>query len=604
MTAVAEDHRTDGPATTAPRWRQVPTVRRTSGQSWTTVPLALWIALVGPYAQARFWPPYNAWRVTALGAVGTLMMMALPRRWWLARLVVAAGVGTAVLLPQGRVLAVWLVGGMLLGVWVAQGRPPVPFLPRPGPGAAAPVAVLCGVAAWQGSQIGSPVRYVVPFALACAVPLVARLGGGLLERVGARVGHAVGVAVAAVAFTVLGLLTVVVPWAAQRAVRRDPLRPRHGWNRREQLDPTPRRPWAPSPYHRVRTVLPLAAVTAIVLLAGGAFLVQRALTASPVAKEVDEFLRAPGPDPTPPGAWYPAYREDVAWALSERTGLAPFETERLLDVQTRTVNISDRHRVSWTPPAGRSRRLRVWLYGGNAAFGFEQRDDHTIASELARAASAAGLTVEVSNRGVPGQLHWRASQRFAQDLAGLELTKEPRPDLVLFYDGFEEVSAAQQLVDRGLGDVRAPYEPFAEQTFDRVVNRGEGRTAPPAVVTYDGWPTVPGPAARSVGELAVRRYDRARRSTADRARLAGVPVVFVWQAARTTGPDRGQVGTDMATASADLAPEITDLTHVLDAHAEDFVDDAHHDEEGARRVAEELLRRVRPQLEQLARGRG
>lgn len=599
MTAVLAPESNAPPPT---HWSQVPPPQIAPRGRWDGLLLALWIALVGPFAQARFWPPFDPWRVTFIGAVALVAMYALPRRWWWARLLVAAAAGTAILLPQGRVLAVWLVGGLLLAMWVAQDRPPLPFFPSPGPGAAGPVAVLCAVAAWQGLQTASPLRYVVPFALAWAMPLLTHLGHGFLERVGERVGHAVGTAVSAVLFTGLGLVTVVVPWLVQRLTRHDPLRPTTGWAGRERPDPQVARPWAPDPHTRPRSIVP-ALVLSVSVLAGlvglGAFFV---VTRTPTAKEVVEALRAPGADPTPPGEWYDDYRKDVAWALSENVALMPFETRRLLDVRTRTVNVVDGHRATADPTAD-GRPLNVWIYGGNAAFGFEQRDEHTVASELTRAAAAKGLNIKVSNRGVPGQLHWRGSQRFAEDLATLKVTGDERPDLVVFYDGFEEVHTAQELLDRELGDVRAPYESFGERTFDRVVNQDRSGTPTPPEVQDGGWPTVPGPAPTTAGELAVRRYERSRRTTVDRARIAGVPVVFVWQAARTSGPAVGPTGTAMGDASTRLPDDVVDLTHALDRRPSSFVDDVHHDEPGAAAVAARLLGSIRPQLELISESR-
>lgn len=582
-----------------PSWHQTPDVPRRPAGRWDHLALAAFIALVGPVVQTIGVPPHQTVLMLLVGLPAVTAMIAVPARAWYVRALIAFGAGALLLPLAGKLLAVWMVFGLLLGLWVAAERPPLPFIPRPGPGAAGPVAVLCAVAGWQGIRIGSAVPIVVPLTLAVLVPFAAKLGNGTLERLTARFGHAVGQLVTAVAFWLLGVAVVILPWGAQRLFRRDPLRPTVGWGRRERLDAQPRQPWAPDPHPRRRSLVPIIATLVIGAVAIGALLVVRARSAPPELTGIDQALRTPPVDPTPPGDWYGDYREDIDWVMSDRVALVPFETQRLLDVRTRHVNVEDGHRVSWTPN-GAARPLRIWLYGGNAAFGFEQRDDHTIASELARVAADSGVDVVVSNRGVPGQLHWRGSQRFAEDLATLELTGEERPDLVVFYDGFEDVTTARQLVDRGLGDVLAPYEAYGEQTFDRVVNRGEGGTPTPDGVTNRGWPTVPGPAAADAGELAIRRYERARQSTVDRARLAGIPVVFAWEAARTSG---SQVATDLGRASALLPDDVVDLTHALDAQPDSFVDDVHHDEAGARTVATSLFATLRPQLSQLQAGR-
>ena len=73
------------------------------------------------------------------------------------------------------------------------------------------------------------------------------------------------------------------------------------------------------------------------------------------------------------------------------------------------------------------------MYGGSTTYGLNQRDDHTIASELARVAHEHGVTIDIDNRGALGHLHWMEAERFAWDL-----TIEAPPDMVIFYDGVNE----------------------------------------------------------------------------------------------------------------------------------------------------------------------
>ena len=55
------------------------------------------------------------------------------------------------------------------------------------------------------------------------------------------------------------------------------------------------------------------------------------------------------------------------------------------------------------------------MFGGSTTYGLNQRDGHTIASELARAAAADGIELDVHNKGNNGQLHWMEAERFAWD---------------------------------------------------------------------------------------------------------------------------------------------------------------------------------------------
>src|SRR5262249_15005402 len=151
------------------------------------------------------------------------------------------------------------------------------------------------------------------------------------------------------------------------------------------------------------------------------------------------------------------------WVLDERVALRPFRPRRLLDVTTRTVNVADRRRTTWTAPTCTCRRVRVWLYGGSGAFGIGQRDDHTIASELAKVAAAHGVTVDIENRAVPAAPHWRANELFLWDV-----THERPPDLVVFYDGAEEVASELGLRARGLGNIVAPFDDYEATAYEQI----------------------------------------------------------------------------------------------------------------------------------------
>ena len=81
------------------------------------------------------------------------------------------------------------------------------------------------------------------------------------------------------------------------------------------------------------------------------------------------------------------------------------------------------------------KKLSVWFFGGSALFGDGQRDDHTIPSEFARLAEADGIPVEVRNYGRPGVAMWQELQLFEQTVAAGQ-----KPDLVVFYDGFNDLA--------------------------------------------------------------------------------------------------------------------------------------------------------------------
>jgi lysophospholipase L1-like esterase len=77
----------------------------------------------------------------------------------------------------------------------------------------------------------------------------------------------------------------------------------------------------------------------------------------------------------------------------------------------------------------------VWFFGASALFGDGQRDDHTIPSEFARLAEADGIALEVRNYGRPGIAMWQELELFQQLVASGQ-----QPDLVVFYDGFNDLA--------------------------------------------------------------------------------------------------------------------------------------------------------------------
>jgi hypothetical protein len=243
----------------------------------------------------------------------------------------------------------------------------------------------------------------------------------------------------------------------------------------------------------------------------------------------------------------------------------------------------------------------VWIYGGDGAFGFEQRDEHTIASELVRVAARHGITLDVTNRGVPEQLHWRAALRFAWDLTG-----NRAPDLVLFYEGAEEVAAALQLTKKDLGDVRAPYEPLNENLYDDLEHVP---AVPPSVPAgssnYVGWPRVSDADRNDAGALAATRYVRSLQLSDDSAAAAGIPVRYFWQPTRFAQTGASAASDQPEAKAFDeaaklLPPRVTDLTPVVNGRRERlFADDTNLDEAGAALIAEAMFSSLRPELQKL-----
>ena len=588
----------------------------TAPTPWTQVPAAI--------AEQR---SGGRWPAAAL----TLAVLAAPAAWaWS-----SGELGLA---------TVWALVGLALAAWVAGPTPWPTFLPAPGPGARLPVAVLALVAAYSAAAGHSLVRALVPYAVALALPLLSRLGGGAVDRAAAWFGRTVGHVVSTVLFTLLGVLTVALPWLVQRTLRIDPLHQTTSWNRRARRAMQPGQPWAPSPTRTARTTaervrnLGLTAAVVVGLLVAtpvGRLLVQtvsgRVTSAArpfqlDLAPEdngenlvprdaVPEGVTETPHDPDAPQAamvtseWLEdgVYKSAQGWALDPRNAWRPVNPHRLQDFTSRDLTIRNGERRTWAPPASGQTRLTVWMFGGSTTYGLNQRDDHTIASELARAAAANGIELDIHNKGNNGQLHWMESERFAWDL-----TTEPAPDLVLFYDGVNETWEGSTLNRFSTGDVPDMYDPTLLDAWEngREGTSTDAPAAPPGARLV-GRPR--GPVLGLVGEAkaTIDRYDRARALSKSTATAHSLPVRYFWQPSRysrplvlsephydTSNENNARVSEQLKVKY--LPKDVIDLSDSLRGTTEPlFTDDVHHNEEGAGLIAAKMFTRIKGDLQEL-----
>ncbi|MBI3790199.1 MAG: SGNH/GDSL hydrolase family protein [Gemmatimonadetes bacterium] len=115
---------------------------------------------------------------------------------------------------------------------------------------------------------------------------------------------------------------------------------------------------------------------------------------------------------------------------------------RYVNVDSAARRVTPQPRVPATPAA------RVFLFGGSTMWGTGQRDSATIAAEVARRLqplAGVGARIEVTNFGENG---WVSTQgMIALQLA---LRAGARPDVVLFYDGINDVAATVQWGQAGV----------------------------------------------------------------------------------------------------------------------------------------------------------
>jgi lysophospholipase L1-like esterase len=145
--------------------------------------------------------------------------------------------------------------------------------------------------------------------------------------------------------------------------------------------------------------------------------------------------------------WVHEYYDE--FARSHETRWEPYLYWRRPPFRGRHINI-DSNGIRFTEPAkpsapGSPRPLKVFMFGGSTMWGSGARDAYTIPSILVRELQRRGVEAEVTNFGESGYVS-------TQEVIALtlQLQKGERPDLVIFYDGVNDVFSAYQQHAAGL----------------------------------------------------------------------------------------------------------------------------------------------------------
>jgi hypothetical protein len=487
------------------------------------------------------------------------------------------------------------------------------------------------------------VLVLVATAVLTTVAAVSPVAARGIERVLGAVGHGVGRVLSAVILTVVFAVVFVPVGLLSRLVRRDPLTTgvvhpgtdwleRWGWKDRRLPDRTyasERDLLGGRRAGRVVWAVGLVAVVLLVDVALGTVLVDPPVDGAPplVAAGTGEASAIPalsGLDYVPQ-----LFAEQFA---AESGAFDPYLGWRLSDVEGRYLNIADGERVSRTTTVPGD-PVVVWFFGGSGMYGFGQRDDHTIASELVALAEDEGIALEAHNFGTPAYVNWQSVSLFSR-----LVTDREAPDLAVFYDGYNDLS--MQLVDGPVGEpshvlaavqedrVQAPdlvdRPPSASDVrswwadhsatvnlWRRIRDRVDGDEAETQMTEAEA-SAVPADLDRSAVEEATDDLLARGRDLASAVAVAyGIDVAFWFQPTLfTKGAVEGEqqlIGRAANRSPAwvpvtealrqDLPPEVVDLADALDGQADPlFWDVVHTNEDGARLVAEAAWPTLRRQI--------
>lgn len=278
----------------------------------------------------------------------------------------------------------------------------------------------------------------------------------------------------------------------------------------------------------------------------------------------------------------------------------PYLGFRLLDSYTSTyVNVRDGRRVGAERPDA---ELTVWCFGGSTTFGLGQRDAHTIPAVIADAAAQDGLALNVVNFGVSGYVAWQQAAQLQRELR----LGEP-PDLIVMYDGVNDLALQSERALRGEDDLDRPSVVSGHRFEAALVSSG--------LLRSDARPTMPvDEAVEESIESMIEVWNSGHWVAKWAADASGVPIRFYWQPNLLTKKfrdvDRGAfdiAGIDPALVEEAQRwmpkipersdPPVVDLSGVLDdVETAVFLDFAHTNELGARVIGWAIYRDIEPTL--------
>ena len=158
--------------------------------------------------------------------------------------------------------------------------------------------------------------------------------------------------------------------------------------------------------------------------------------------------RAPANKPQASLPWYQDYTRDYDATRAQRWKSYVY-FGRLPSYNGRYIQIdSAGHRVTPQPTTPAVPAAKVFFFGGSTLWGTDQRADHTIPAEASRrlqTLAGPGKRIEVRNLGETGYV---TTQDFLALL--LELRAGRVPDVVVFYDGINDVGTTVQFGTPGL----------------------------------------------------------------------------------------------------------------------------------------------------------
>ncbi|MGE5295456.1 MAG: SGNH/GDSL hydrolase family protein [Solirubrobacterales bacterium] len=252
---------------------------------------------------------------------------------------------------------------------------------------------------------------------------------------------------------------------------------------------------------------------------------------------------------------------DVPWTheyfreleQSSVTKWTPYVYWRRQAYQGRHINIdANGIRRTWNanaPAGGGDDPVKIFTFGGSAMWGVGARDDFTIASCLAKDLESKGVRCRVTNFGESGYVSTQEVIALMQQLRDGNV-----PDLVIFYDGVNDIYSAYQQQKAGLPQnefhraqefnvsqprsyeslrilcIRRSIGSLAVVRFSRNILRKVGiEVDPRAAATYDSPPPSSAADREALFQQVLAAYRGNMRTVSILGEAYGFKALFYWQ---------------------------------------------------------------------------
>src|SRR3989344_2905589 len=269
------------------------------------------------------------------------------------------------------------------------------------------------------------------------------------------------------------------------------------------------------------------------------------------------------------------------------------------------VNLDEnslRKTIPSCPAASTEETIRIFFFGGSTVWGSGSRDEGTIPSRLAEIFCRQNIPVKITNYGESGYVSTQEVIRLE-----LELKKGTVPDLVIFYDGFNEVYSTYQNQEAGWPqnldhrrkdfNLRQKFNPLGLMpNFNNILERIGRR-----LVKQGAYPAV----GENLAEKSSELYLENARIVKLLGQEYGFKSIFFWQPAiftkdyLTESEHKNPISEEMKqsflqiTAKAVDSSEIIDLSSIFKEHTETlYIDWSHITEQGNRIIAERMAEEV------------